>query len=161
MRAAKRSVFAALVAAPVTEGDVAPAEVVAPVSLRGSLQLRHVDVGSCNGCEVEIAAAFGPVYDASRYGARLVASPRHADALLVTGVVTHNMMVPLRQTIDATPRPSMTVACGDCAIDGGGLREGTGVAAVLSDVVTVDAQIPGCPPHPRDIVATLRALAGR
>ena len=74
-----------------------------PAGVRGSLQIRHVDAGSCNGCEVEIAGAFGPVYDAERFGARLVASPRHADALLVTGVVTHNMAGPLRATIEATP----------------------------------------------------------
>ena len=76
-----------------------------PAGVRGSLQIRHVDAGSCNGCEVEIAGAFGAVYDAERFGARLVASPRHADALLVTGVVTHNMADPLRITLDATPRP--------------------------------------------------------
>src|SRR6266571_2370875 len=73
----------------------------------GSVQLRHVDAGSCNGCEIEIAAAFGPVYDAERYGARLVASARHADALLVTGVVTQNMAEPLRRTLEATPTPRL------------------------------------------------------
>ena len=83
--------------------------------LNGSLQLRHVDAGSCNGCEIEIASAFGPVYDAERYGARLVASPRHADALLVTGPVTRNMAVPLRRTYEAVPEPRLVVACGDCA----------------------------------------------
>ena len=82
---------------------------------RGSVQLRHVDAGSCNGCELEIASAFGLVYDAERFGARLTASPRHADGVLVTGVVTRNMAVPLARTIDAVPRPRVVVACGDCA----------------------------------------------
>src|SRR5881394_3411206 len=81
--------------------------------LAGSVQVRHVDAGSCNGCEVEISSAFGPVYDAERYGARLVASPRHADALLVTGPVTRNMEVALRRTYEAVPEPRLVVACGD------------------------------------------------
>ena len=82
-------------------------------ALGGSVQIRHVDAGSCNGCEVEIGAAFGPVYDAERYGARLVASPRHADALIVTGVVTRNMAEPLRRTYAAVPAPKLVVACCD------------------------------------------------
>ena len=90
-----------------------------PAGVRGSLQIRHVDAGSCNGCEVEISAAFGPVYDAERFGARLVASPRHADALLVTGVVTRNMAEPLRNTVEATPHPRVVIACGDCALNRG------------------------------------------
>src|SRR6478735_7345566 len=107
----------------VSTGRVAePAEAVPPVLscpkaavLRGSVQLRHVDAGSCNGCEIEIASAFGPVYDVERFGARLVASPRHADALLVTGPVTRNMAQPLRNTLEATPAPRVVIACGDCA----------------------------------------------
>ena len=90
-----------------------------PAGVRGSLQVRHVDAGSCNGCEVEISGAFGPVYDVEQFGVRLVASPRHADALLITGVVTHNMVGPLRITIDATPRPRAVIACGDCALNRG------------------------------------------
>ena len=80
--------------------------------LHGSVQLRHVDAGSCNGCEIEIGSAFGPVYDAERYGARLVASPRHADALLVTGPVTRNMAEPLRRTFEALSEPRIVVAVG-------------------------------------------------
>ncbi|MGH3716177.1 MAG: NADH-quinone oxidoreductase subunit B family protein, partial [Micromonosporaceae bacterium] len=97
----------------------APAPVSCPkaAALRGSVQLRHVDAGSCNGCEIEIGSAFGPVYDAERYGARLVASPRHADALLVTGPVTRNMAEPLRRTYEAVPEPRIVVAVGDCARD--------------------------------------------
>ena len=90
---------------PAPEAAVEP-----PAGVRGSLQIRHVDAGSCNGCEVEISGAFGPVYDAERFGARLVASPRHADALLVTGVVTHNMVGPLRNTVEATPRPRVVTS---------------------------------------------------
>src|SRR5438876_9915405 len=84
-------------------------------ALAGSVQIRHVDAGSCNGCEIEIGSAFGPVYDAERYGARLVASPRHADVLLVTGPVTRNMADPLRKAYDATPAPKRVLAVGDCA----------------------------------------------
>jgi Ni,Fe-hydrogenase III small subunit len=131
------------------------------VKLRGSLQLRHVDVGSCNGCEIEITSALAPHYDAGRFGARLVASPRHADGLLVTGVVTHNMDGPLRQTLAALARPTLVIACGDCAIDGGIFRAAPGVSGILRDVVTPDVSIPGCPPHPRDIVTALRTVSGR
>src|SRR5260370_36133285 len=88
-----------------------------PAGVGGSLQIRHVDAGSCNGCEIEISGAFGPVYDAERVGARLVASPRHADALLGTGVVTRNRAQPLRNTVDATPRPRGAGASCDCAHD--------------------------------------------
>jgi formate hydrogenlyase subunit 7 len=139
----------------------APPSVAVPAALTGSVQLRHVDAGSCNGCEIEIAAAFGPVYDAERYGARLVASPRHADALLVTGVVTHNMVEPLRRTLEATPTPRMVVAVGDCARNCGVLAGGYGVAGAVSDIVDVDLEVPGCPPEPGEIVAALRQLTGR
>jgi Ni,Fe-hydrogenase III small subunit len=129
--------------------------------LRGSVQLRHVDAGSCNGCEVEVGAAFGPVYDAERYGARLVASPRHADAVLVTGVVTHNMLEPLRRTVDATPLPRLVLAVGDCARNCGAFAGAYGVAGAVADVVPVDLEVPGCPPEPDEIVAALRRVTGR
>ncbi|OBH42971.1 NADH-quinone oxidoreductase subunit B family protein [Mycobacterium mantenii] len=132
-----------------------------PAGVRGSLQIRHVDAGSCNGCEVEIAGAFGPVYDAERFGARLVASPRHADALLVTGVVTHNMAGPLRTTIEATPLPRRVIACGDCAINRGVFADAYGVAGAVGEVVPVDLEIPGCPPTPGQIVAALRSVTGK
>ncbi|MDA8435286.1 MAG: hypothetical protein M0Z98_04815 [Actinomycetales bacterium] len=132
-----------------------------PAALAGSVQVRHVDAGSCNGCEVEVAAAFGPVYDAERYGARLVASPRHADVVLVTGVVTHNMAEPLRRTVDATPRPRMVVAVGDCARDCGAFAGAHGVAGAVHDVVDVDLEVRGCPPEPDAIVAALRQVTGR
>jgi Ni,Fe-hydrogenase III small subunit len=133
----------------------------APALLAGSAQVRHVDAGSCNGCEIEVAAAFGPVYDADRYGARLVASPRHADVVLVTGVVTHNMLEPLRRTVEATPRPRLVVALGDCARNCGALAGGYGVAGAVPEVVDVDLEVPGCPPEPDQIVAVLRQVTGR
>ena len=119
-----------------------------PAGVRGSFQIRHVDAGSCNGCEVEISGAFGPVYDAERFGARLVASPRHADALLVTGVVTLNMAGPLLATVDATPRPRLVIACGDCALNRGVFTDAYGVVGAVGEVVAVDVEIPGCPPTP-------------
>lgn len=131
-----------------------------PPLLRGSVQVRHVDAGSCNGCEIELGAAFGPIYDAERYGARLVASPRHADVVLVTGVVTHNMLEPLRRTVEATPRPRLVLAVGDCARDCGRFAGAYGVAGSAGDVVDVDLEVPGCPPEPSAIVEALRRVTG-
>ena len=127
---------------------------------RGSLRLRHVDAGSCNGCELEIASIFSPVYDAERFGIGLEASPRHADGLLVTGPVTRNMADPLRRTLEATPRPNVVVAVGDCARDCGVFRGAYGVEGSVSDVIPVDLKIPGCPPDPGTIITALRGLAG-
>lgn len=132
-----------------------------PAGVRGTLSIRHVDAGSCNGCEVEISGAFGPVYDAERFGARLVASPRHADALLVTGVVTRNMLEPLRNTVQATPLPRVVIACGDCALNQGAFKQAYGVVGAVGEVVPVDVEIPGCPPTPSDIVAGLRSVTGK
>ena len=143
------------------DGSPTAAAPVLPRALRGSVQVRHVDAGSCNGCEIELAAAFGPVYDAERYGARLVASPRHADAVLVTGVVTRNMAEPLRLTVEATPQPRVVLAVGDCARSCGAFRGAYGVVGAVSDVVPVDLSVPGCPPAPADIVAALRQVTGR
>ncbi len=143
--------------------EPAPARPDGPVTaaLGGSVQIRHVDAGSCNGCEVEIGSAFGPVYDAERYGARLVASPRHADALVVTGVVTRNMAEPLRRTYDAVPGPKLVVAVGDCARNCGVFAGAYGVVGAVRDVVPVDVEIAGCPPRPEAIVEGLRKLTGR
>ena len=132
-----------------------------PDALLGSLALRHVDAGSCNGCEIEISGCFSPVYDAERYGARLVASPRHADGLLVTGVVTHNMAGALRDAYAATPAPKVVVAIGDCACNGGLFAGGYGVAGTVSDIVPVDIAVLGCPPTPAVIIDTLRRMTGR
>jgi len=137
-----------------------PAVEAAAKRLRGSLQLRHVDAGSCNGCEMEIASISSPVYDAERFGIRLEASPRHADGLLVTGPVTHNMADPLRKTLEAVPRPRVVVAVGDCARNCGVFRGAYGVAGAVGDVVPVDLEVPGCPPDPAAIVRALRGLAG-
>lgn len=141
-------------------GD-APKPEPAPVNLHGSLQVRHVDAGSCNGCELEVASAFAPVYDAERFGVRLVASPRHADALLVTGPVTKNMSEPLRKTLDAMPEPRLVISLGDCAHDCGIFRGAYGVEGSVDDVVHVDVHIAGCPPRPEAIVEALRGLTGR
>ena len=132
-----------------------------PAELIGSAQVRHVDAGSCNGCEIEVGAAFGPVYDAERYGARLVASPRHADVVLVTGVVTRNMAAPLRRTVEATPHPRVVVAIGDCALDCGVFAGGYGVVGSVADVVPVDLSVPGCPPSPAAIIEALRRVTRR
>ncbi|WP_031467887.1 NADH-quinone oxidoreductase subunit B family protein [Sciscionella sediminilitoris] len=127
----------------------------------GSVQVRHVDAGSCNGCEVEIGSAFGPVYDLERYGARLVASPRHADVLLVTGPVSRNMAEPLRRTYEAMPAPKAVVAVGDCARNCGVFAGAYGVAGAVGDVIPVDVEIAGCAPRPEAIVAGMRKLTGR
>jgi formate hydrogenlyase subunit 7 len=132
-----------------------------PTGVTGSLQLRHVDAGSCNGCEIEISGAFSPVYDAEQFGARLVASPRHADALLVTGVVTRNMEQPLRDTYAAMPRPAVVIAVGDCARNCGMFANGYGVVGAVADVLPVDVEVAGCPPTPRQIVTALRSVTGR
>lgn len=131
------------------------------IGAAGSVQVRHVDAGSCNGCEIEISNAFGPVYDAERYGARLVASPRQADALMVTGVVTRNLAQPLRNTVDATPQPRCVIAVGDCACTGGMFAGAYGVEGRVGDIVAVDVELPGCPPTPTQIVAMLRSVTGR
>lgn len=144
-------------APPVPPGDQPPWA----AGLGGSVQVRHVDAGSCNGCEVEIGSAFGPVYDAERYGARLVASPRHADALMVTGAVTRNMAEPLRRTYEAVPGPKLVVAVGDCARNCGAFAGAYGVVGAVLDVVPVDVEIAGCPPRPEAIVEGLRKLTGR
>ena len=135
-----------------------PGPVPAALPLRGSLQIRQVDAGSCNACEAEFAAVFGPVYDAERFGVRLVASPRHADALVVTGPVTRNMESPLRKTYDATPSPKIVIALGDCARNCGVFAQAYGVVGAVSDVVPVDVEIAGCPPSPSDILAALRSV---
>jgi Ni,Fe-hydrogenase III small subunit len=146
------------VAEPPTPADQS---VAAAPGLGGSVQVRHVDAGSCNGCEIEIGQAFSPVYDAERHGVRLVASPRHADVLTVTGPVTVNMAEPLRKTFEAMPEPRLVVAVGDCARDCGVFAAGHGVHGAVADVVPVDAHVPGCPPEPAAIVAALRGLSGR
>jgi Ni,Fe-hydrogenase III small subunit len=130
-------------------------------AFRRSLHIRQVDAGSCNACELEIAALTGPHYDLERFGLHVVASPRHADCLLVTGPVTRNMAEALRRTWDATPDPKLVVAVGDCARDGGLFRGSYAVVGGVGDVIPVDAVIPGCPPEPAAILAGLLDLVGR
>ncbi|MDE3080973.1 MAG: NADH-quinone oxidoreductase subunit B family protein [Paracoccaceae bacterium] len=123
-----------------------------------SLAIREVDAGSCNGCELEIAALSNPFYDLERFGLHVVASPRHADVLLVTGPVTRNMAEALRRTYDATPAPKWVVAAGDCAIDGGCFAGSYAVHGGVAEVLPVALTIPGCPPRPIDLLRGLVTL---
>lgn len=122
-----------------------------------SLHIREVDAGSCNGCELEIGALNNPYYDLERFGMHFVASPRHADCLLVTGPVTRNMADPLKRTYDATPDPKIVVAVGDCARDCGIFAGGYGVVGPVSAIVPVDVVVGGCPPPPSMILAGILA----
>jgi Ni,Fe-hydrogenase III small subunit/NAD-dependent dihydropyrimidine dehydrogenase PreA subunit len=126
-----------------------------------SLHVRQVDAGSCNGCELEIAATTNPVFDLERFGIHFVASPRHADLLLVTGPVTRNMETALRRTLEATPEPRVVVAVGACGCSGGIFGEGTYASIGGVDrVVPVDVYVPGCPPPPQAILAGLFVAMG-
>jgi Ni,Fe-hydrogenase III small subunit len=126
-----------------------------------ALAIREVDAGSCNGCEIEITGLMSPVYDSERFGIRFVASPRHADLLLVTGPVTRNMEVPLRKTYEATPAPKLVVAVGDCARDCGVFEGSYAVAGNVEQIIPVDVFVDGCPPEPADILrGILTALGG-
>lgn len=123
-----------------------------------SLSIREVDAGSCNGCELEIHALNNAFYDIERFGIRFVASPRHADVLLVTGPVTKNMCEALQRTYTAMPYPKWVVAVGDCGADGGCFAGSYAVVGGVSAVVPVDLHIPGCPPRPVEILKGLLAL---
>ncbi|MBK6786737.1 MAG: formate hydrogenlyase [Betaproteobacteria bacterium] len=122
-----------------------------------ALTIRQVDAGSCNGCELEIHAVNNPVYNLEGLGIKFVASPRHADLLLVTGPVSRHMEEALRRTYDATPEPRLVVAVGDCGCDGGVFGESYASCGRVANVIPVDAVIPGCPPPPLDI---LRGILG-
>ncbi len=126
-----------------------------------ALAIREVDAGSCNGCEVEIGGLAGPVYDMEQFGLHFVASPRHADLLLVTGPVTLNMAVPLRRTWEATPAPKLVVAIGDCARTCGVFRGSYAVAGSVDQIIPVDAWVDGCPPEPTDILRGILAALDR
>jgi Ni,Fe-hydrogenase III small subunit len=127
-------------------------------TLGRSLAIRHVDAGSCNACELEIHALNNAFYDIERFGFRFVASPRHADVLLVTGPVTLNMREALTRTYAATPAPKWVVACGACAADGGVFAGSYAVMNGVAGVVPVDLVIPGCPPSPAALMKGLVAL---
>jgi Ni,Fe-hydrogenase III small subunit len=165
----RKLVLETLVRKPVTETapsveDAALAELASSVDraakrrLGRSLSIREVDAGSCNGCELEIHALGNAYYDLERFGLRFVASPRHADVLLVTGPVTKNMRMALERTYNATPNPKWVVAVGDCARDGGCFAGSYAVVGGVSAVVPVDLHIPGCPPPPLEILRGLLAL---
>lgn len=126
-----------------------------------SLQIREVDAGSCNGCEVEITGLNGPIYDAERLGIRFVASPRHADMLLVTGPVTHNMAIPLKKTYAATPEPRLVVAVGACGCSGGIFGCNYASLGGVDTVIPVDVYIPGCPPPPQALLHGILLAVGR
>jgi Ni,Fe-hydrogenase III small subunit len=158
-----------LVLPPVTDPAPAPdetalAELAANVNaaarrkLGRSLSIREVDAGSCNGCELEIHALNNAFYDLERFGLRFVASPRHADVLLVTGPLTANMRQALERTRAATPDPKWVVAVGDCAVDGGLFAGSYACVGGISAAVPVDLHIRGCPPSPTQLLKGLLAL---
>jgi len=165
----RRTLFESLTHRPLMEkkplpDDAALAELAASVDrvarrrLGRSLAIREVDAGSCNGCELEIHALNNAFYDLERFGLRFVASPRHADVLLVTGPVTRNMRQALERTYNATPDPKWVVAVGDCAANGGLFAGSYAVAGGVNAVVPVDLHIPGCPPSPLQLLKGLLAL---
>jgi Ni,Fe-hydrogenase III small subunit len=165
----RRMLFKSLVHGPLTEAapeadESALAELAQQVDraarlrLGRTLSLREVDAGSCNGCELEIHALNNIVYDLERFGLRFVASPRHADVLLVTGPVTTNMREALERTYQATPAPKWVVAVGDCARDGGVFSGSYACVGGISAVLPVDLHIRGCPPSPLALLKGLLAL---
>jgi Ni,Fe-hydrogenase III small subunit len=165
----RKQLLEGLIRRPVTEptpvrDDAAAAELAARLEhtarrrLGRSLAIRQVDAGSCNGCELEIHALNNPYYDLERFGLRFVASPRHADVLLVTGPVTKNMREALERTWASTPDPKWVVAAGDCAIDGGVFAGSYAVEGGVGAVLPVDLHIRGCPPTPEQLLAGLLTL---
>ena len=165
----RRILFEGIVQPPLTErGPAADDKEIAALAagldaaarrkLGRSLAIRHVDAGSCNGCELEIHALNNVFHDLERFGFHFVASPRHADVLLVTGPVTKNMREALERTWNATPDPKWVVALGDCALDGGCFAGSYAVVGGVAAVIPVDLHIPGCPPAPMAILKGLLAL---
>ena len=165
----RRTLFEGLTRSPLTEpppsvDDAALAELAAKVDgaarrrLGRSLSIREVDAGSCNGCELEIHALNNAFYDLERFGLRFVASPRHADVLMVTGPVTKNMREALQRTYNAAPDPKWVIAVGDCALDGGIFAESYAVVGGVSSVVPVDLHIRGCPPRSLELLKGLLAM---
>ncbi len=142
-----------------TVGQAIRARAVA--ALGRSLHIREVDAGSCNGCEVEIGGLNGPIYDAERFGIHFVASPRHADLLLVTGPVTRNMELAVRKTYDAMPAPRLVVAVGACGCSGGIFGRNYATCGAVDAVLPVDVYIPGCPPNPYALLHGILLAVGR
>lgn len=168
----RRTLFEGITRRPLAEppprvDDAALAELAANVGraarrrLGRSLAIREVDAGSCNGCELEIHALNNAFYDLERFGLHFVASPRHADVLMVTGPLSKNMREALQRTYNATPDPKWVVAIGDCAVDGGIFAGSYAVAGGIGEVVPVDLHIRGCPPRPVQLLAGLLALLER
>ena len=120
-----------------------------------SLHIREVDTGSCGACESEIISANNPIYDLQRFGINFVASPRHADCLLVTGPVSKNMLIALKKTYASMPEPKFIITCGDCALDGGLFKDSYYVCKGVRDILPVALHIPGCPPSPFGIIQAL------
>lgn len=165
----RRFILEGLIRRPLTEPAPAPedgaltelGQAVARATrqrLGRSLAIRQVDAGSCNGCELEIHALSNAYYDLERFGLRFVASPRHADLLLVTGPVTQNMAEALERTYNAAPGPKWVVAAGDCALDGGCFAGSYAIVGGVSAVLPVDLHIPGCPPTPSALLQGLLAV---
>ncbi|MBS1246562.1 MAG: hydrogenase [Proteobacteria bacterium] len=127
----------------------------------GSLAIRAVDAGSCNGCELEIHALNNPYYGIERFGVHFVASPRHADMLLVTGPVSRNMEAALRRTYDATPDPKLVIAMGECGANGGEFGVSYASCGAVSNVIPVDAVVRGCPPTPLDLMRGILESIGK
>lgn len=123
-----------------------------------SLHIREVDTGSCGACESEIIATTNPIYDIQRFGIDFVASPRHADALLVTGPVSKNMFLALKKTYEAMPEPKFVITVGECALDGGVFKESYYIHSAVKDILPVVLHIPGCPPNPLQIILALNAF---
>ena len=168
----RKTLLESLSHGPLTEAPPAPDEAAlaelannvekaAQARLGRSLSIRQVDAGSCNACELEIHALGNAFYDLERFGLRFVASPRHADVLMVTGPVTKNMREALTRTYNATPDPKWVVAVGGCAADGGIFRGSYACVGGVSEVVPVDLHIPGCPPSPVALLKGLLALLQR
>ncbi|WP_287788033.1 NADH-quinone oxidoreductase subunit B family protein [Acidiphilium sp.] len=165
----RKTLFESLTRRPFTESLAAPADPViarmaADLDVRArrrlgrSLSLRLVDAGSCNACELELNALSNPYYDLERFGLRFVASPRHADVLLVTGPVTKNMREALLRTYDAMPAPKWVVAVGDCAVCGGLYADSYACVRGADEVLWVDLRIAGCPPSPTRLLEGFLAL---
>ena len=144
-----------------------PSETLTPDSrtkampFRKSVAIREVDTGSCNACEMEMNALTNPVYDIERFGVHITASPRHADALVVTGPVTVNMERPLKDVYKHTPDPKLVIALGDCAINCGAFKGSYAVSGPVDRHIPVDVRIPGCPPRPVEILQALEAVRKR
>jgi Ni,Fe-hydrogenase III small subunit len=153
--------------APPTPDDAAIADLAAAVTraarrrLGRSLSIREVDAGSCNACELEINALNNAFYDLERFGLHFVASPRHADVLLVTGPVAKNMREALLRTYNATPSPKWVIAVGDCAVDGGLFADSYACVGGVDNIIPVDLRIRGCPPTPTQLLQGLLALLDR